>query len=88
MELPLRLQRDRGLDKSVTIELVVPQGCHGIIAAPVEISGNQNSGTLTVELTNAASGFDFHPLTIRAKSLDERDLPVTAKTRLTLVPSR
>ena len=88
LELPLRLQRDRGLDQSVRIELVVPRGCHGVSAVPVEIAGNQNSGTLIMELTKAASGFDFHPLTIRATSHDERGLPVTAETTLTLVPSR
>ena len=88
MELPLRLQRDRGLDQSVRIELVVPSGCHGVSAVPVEIAGNQNSGTLIVELSQAASGLDFHPLTIRATSRDERGLPVTAETPLTLVPSQ
>ena len=88
VEVPLRLQRDRGLTNSVTIALVAPKGCHGVTAIPVEIAGPQNSGTLIVELTSAASGIDLRPLTVRATTRDERGLVVTAETPLTLVPSR
>ena len=86
LEVPLRLQRDRGLTNSVTIELVALKGCHGVTAVPVEVAATHNSGTLIVELTNAASGIDLRPLTIRATTRDERGLPVTAETPLTLVP--
>ncbi|MEK6258506.1 MAG: PPC domain-containing protein [Planctomycetota bacterium] len=88
LELPLRLQRDRGLTNSVTIELVLPKGCRGVTASPLEIAGDQNSGTLLVELANAASGLDLRSLTIRATTRDERGLPVTAETPLVLVSSR
>ena len=88
LEVPLRLQRDRGLTNSVTIELVTPKGCQGVTAIPVEIAGQHNSGTLIVELTSAASGIDLRPLTVRATTRDERGLAVTAETPLALVPSR
>ena len=88
LELPLRLQRDRSLTNSVTVELVLPKGCRGVTASPLEIAGDQNTGTLAVELTAAASGLDLRSLTIRATTHDERGLPVTAETPLILVPSR
>ena len=88
LELPLRLQRDRGLTNSVTVELIPPKGCRGVTAAPLVIAGDQNTGTLAVEVAAAASGLDLRSLTIRATTRDERALPVTAETPLVLVPSR
>ena len=88
LELPLRLQRDRGLTNSVTVELVLPKGCRGVTAAPLEIAGDQNTGTLAVDLTATATGLDLRSLTIRATTRDERGLTVTAETPLILVPSR
>lgn len=88
LELPLRLQRDRSLTNSVTVELVLPKGCRGVTATPLEIAGDQNAGTLVIELAAAASGFDLRSLTIHATTRDERGLPVTAETPLVLVPSR
>ena len=85
---PLRLQRDRGLTNSVAVELVLPNGCRGVTASPLEIAGDQNTGTLVAELAPAASGLDLRSLTIRATTRDERGLPVTADTPLILVPTR
>ena len=87
LELPLRLQRDRGLTNPVTVELVLPKGCRGVTAAPLEIAGDQNTNTLLIELA-AVIGLDLRSLTIRATTRDERGLPVTAETALVLVLSR
>ncbi len=88
IELPFRLQRDRGLTNSVAIDLVVPHGCRGVTAAPLEILAGENSGTLQVQVDASASGFGLRPLTIRATTRDERGLPVTAETSLVLAPSQ
>ena len=88
IELPFRLQRDRGMTNSVALDLVVPKGCRGVTAAPLEILAGESSGTLQINVDASAKGFDLRPLTIRATTRDERGLPVTAETALVLAPSQ
>lgn len=87
VEVPVRLQRDRELKQPVSVELLIPRGCRGVSAKPVEVAGDQAACTLVVEFTESLTGIELRPLTIRATTRDERGLPVTAESPLLLVAS-
>jgi hypothetical protein len=83
--LPIRIQRGPGLAQPVTVEIVASSALQGIKAAPIEIAADATESKLTIEFAEKLSGLEVRPLTIRATTKDERGLPVTAETPLTLV---
>lgn len=85
IELPVRIQRSHGLAQSVSVELVASGGVNGVSAATIEISGDRSEGSLPIKLAEKLAGLELRPMIIRAHTKDERGLPVTAETSLTLV---
>jgi hypothetical protein len=85
IQMPVRIQRSPGLAQSVSVELVASNGIKGVSAMPIEIPGEKSDGSLTITFADALSGLELRPVTIRAHTKDERGLPVTAETSLTLV---
>lgn len=88
VDLPLRIQRGPGLTSSVSIDIVASNAIRGVTARKIEVAGDTNQSTFTLDFAETLSGIEIHPLTIRATTTDERGLPVTAETSLTLVPAR
>ena len=85
LELFVRLQRGSQIKGPVTLELMVPKSIRGICASSVTVDPGEDQGRLLLEMKNELIGIGIHPLTIRATTYDERNLPVTAETKLTLV---
>ena len=85
IELPIRIQRSPEVAGPVTLELVCAKSITGVSASPVSIASGQDAGTLIIEFSNELHGVYLRPLTIRATAHDERQLPVMAEVKLTLV---
>lgn len=88
VDLPIRIQRGPGLNSSVAVEVIASKAMRGVTAPTVDIAGAANQATLSLNFAEVINGVEIHPLTIRATTTDERGLPVTAETSLTLVPAR
>lgn len=88
VDLPIRIQRGPGLNNSVSVEVIASNAIRGVTAPKIDIAGDANQGTLSLDFAETLGGLEIHPLTIRATTTDERGLPVTAETSLTLVPAR
>ncbi len=85
VEVPVRIQRGPGLNNSVSIQLIASKAIQGVKASAIEIAGDATESKLAIEFSDMPSGIEVRPLTIRATTRDERGLPVTAETSLTLV---
>ena len=88
VKMPIRIQRGSGLVGPLTVELITPNGIEGVSGSTIEIPGDQSEGSLTMKFENRLSGLELRPVTIRAHTKDERGLPITAETSLTLVKAR
>lgn len=88
VDLPIRIQRGPGLNSSVSVEVIASKATRGVTARKIDIAGDANQATISLNFADVLSGIEIHPLTIRATTTDERGLPVTAETSLTLVPAR
>lgn len=85
VELPIKIQRSPGISGAVQLEAVAPKSLEGLSATPATIASDQNSATLVLNFSSELKGVNVQPLTIRATTKDERNLPVTAESKLTLV---
>lgn len=85
LSVPIRIQRGPGLTNRVTVEVIASNALQGISADKLEVSGDATGASLTLKCADGLSGTEVRPLTIRATTLDERGLPVTAETSLELV---
>ncbi|HEY4258776.1 MAG TPA: hypothetical protein VGM98_01395 [Schlesneria sp.] len=88
VKVPVRMQRGSGLVHPTTVELIASNGIEGVSATTIEIPGDQTESSLTMKFENTLSGLELRPVTIRAHTKDERGLPITAETSLTLVKAR
>jgi hypothetical protein len=88
VKMPVRIQRGSGLVQPITVELITPNGNEGVSGTTIELPGDQSDGLLTMKFENTLSGLELRPVTIRALTKDERGLPITAETSLTLVKAR
>lgn len=88
IELPLRIQRGPGLSNSVAVEVIASNAIRGVTAPKIDVARDADQALLALDFADMISGVEIHPLTIRATTTDERGLPVTAETSLTLVPAR
>jgi hypothetical protein len=84
--LDLKLSRGEGLTGAAEIEVVMPAHFKGVTAPRVELPAGANEGKLRIRFARDAGPFNA-PLLIRAVVKD-RDLPVTAETKLELVPAK
>jgi hypothetical protein len=87
VKVPVRVQRDKGLNGPVKLELVVASHLHGIRAGPVEVPAGRDSAELPIAFSGDARGPFNLPVTVRATLLD-RGEPVVAEAPLELLPSR
>jgi hypothetical protein len=87
-EVPLsvRLQRaDAAADRDVQLELIVPPGVEGISAAPVKLTGRDETAILTIRFAAEALVPEF-PVVVRATTIDG-DMPFIAEAKLELLPA-
>jgi hypothetical protein len=83
--VPVRVQRGKGLEGPVRLELAVAPHLHGVRAAPVEVPAGRDRADLTITFAADARGPFNMPVTLRATLLD-RGEPVVAETPLELLP--
>jgi hypothetical protein len=88
VKMPVRIQRGSGLVQPITVELITSNGIEGVSGTTIEIPGDQSDGSLTMKFENTLNGLELRPVMIRAHTKDERGLPITAETSLTLVKAR
>ncbi|MBY0523841.1 MAG: PPC domain-containing protein [Gemmataceae bacterium] len=86
VEVPLRVQRAKGLDGVVKLELIVPAHLQGIAADAVEVKPGEDRPTLTLRFAEKLTGPFNAPLVIRATMMD-RGKPVIAETKIELQPA-
>lgn len=84
--LDFRLQRGMGLNQDAQIEVIVPDGMSGVSSETIKLPMNDQQGQLKFAFSAAATEVPLAPLIIRATTLDDRHLPVTAEAELELVP--
>jgi hypothetical protein len=85
VKVPIRLQRGIQIDGPVKFEVIVPQSMQGVSVSPVTVERNEIEATLVLDFKSEVAGIDIQPLTIRATTTDENNLPLTSETKLTLV---
>ena len=68
------------------LELVTPGHVRGIIAAPVTLGPDENSGQLNIDCQADCGPLNM-PLVVRATTLDT-ERPAVAEAKLEIVPAR
>jgi hypothetical protein len=84
VELPLRVDRGRGVQSPVTIELIVPPHVRGIAAEPLALGMGDGQGSLRIRF-EADPGPLNMPLVVRATATNGND-PIVAETHLEIAP--
>jgi hypothetical protein len=85
VELPVRVQRGKGLAGPARVALILPEHWHGITTAPVEIPADRSEGVLTVRFAADARGPFTTAATLRATVTDQ-GRPVTAEAKVEFLP--
>lgn len=85
--VPIRVQRGVRFEGQVKVELVLPKHIRGLSAAPIMLSEETNDGELNIVFADKDVGPFNMPVILRATIQDERGLPVTSESRLTIVPA-
>jgi Bacterial pre-peptidase C-terminal domain len=85
--LDLKLSRGAGLSGAAAVEVIVPAHFKGVTAERVHIPADANDGKLRLRFAKDSTGPFNAPLLFRAVVLD-RGLPVTAESKLELVPAK
>lgn len=88
VRIPFRLQRGRELKHPTRVEIVLPAGMLGVSAKSVTVPANQEQSELLLKIDENQKGPFLAPITIRATSMDEKNLPVISESPLELVPQR
>jgi hypothetical protein len=86
VEVPIKIQRSPEVFGPVNVELVTSRPDPGVSAASLLLAPDQLTGTMVLQFGPGPAPISVDSVIIRAVSRDHRGLPVTAETRLTLVP--
>ena len=86
VEVPIKIQRSPEVFGPVNVELVTSRPDSGVSAASLLLAPDQLTGTMVLQFGPSPAPISVDSVIIRAVSRDHRGLPVTAETRLTLVP--
>ena len=86
VEVPIKIQRSPEVFGPVNVELVTSRPDSGVSAASFQLASDQLAGTMMLQFSPGPAPISIDSVIIRAVSRDHRGLPVTAETRLTLVP--
>jgi hypothetical protein len=81
----VKVSRGEGLTGPVRLELTLPAHVRGVSADPVSIPADRSRGTLTLHFAKGAASPFNGPVVLRA-TLSDASGPVTAETRLEIVP--
>lgn len=84
-EILLQIQRGPGITGPVTLDLAPSKSNSGVTMNRVVVDANQTDSRVTLQFGSDIQGVGLNPLIIRAVSLDERGLPVTAELKLNLI---
>lgn len=84
-ELSVHVARDSSLRQPVQVELIVPEPMHGISAAPVTLSADEEQCNLQIQFGPELSALNM-PVTVRVQ-LQNGDQTYIGECRLQLVPS-
>jgi hypothetical protein len=85
VSFPISIARGPGLTGPVTVVLIAPADAQGVSAASLDIPSAESSGLFAITCAPHLSRIEGQPFTIRATARDERQLPITAETAVSLI---
>ncbi len=85
VKVPFQVKRGVNLTGPVKVEMVLSKHIRGLSATPVTLSANDNDGELNITFDKQDIGPFNMPVILRATIMDERQLPVTSESGLTVV---
>jgi hypothetical protein len=84
--LTVKVGRGKGVQGPAKVELILPPHVHGVRAAPVVIAADKATATLTFQFDREKPGPFNVPAVLRA-TIDDASGPITAETKIEIVPA-